>query len=514
MAEDAGATTVTVTAMLGGTTTLAADTAVAVAVTADTAAATDFAAVTPFTVTIDATHSTGTATFTFTPTDDAADEPAETVIVSGTAQGFTVAPAQLTIDDDDPPTVVQVTGTDGEYIAGDTVPIEVTFSSAVAVSGAPRLLLETGTTDRHADYAAGTGTATLRFHYTVQADDAAADLQYKGTAALALNGGDIEAAADSLDAVLTLPALDAAGSLAASSDVVVDTAKSRTFAIAAARGDEGDPVAFTVTLARPGQPRAASVAYTVATLTGDTATADVDYTPAAATLAFDATATTATVTVTTHQDLIAEDDETFTVTLSDASAGTALSAADASARGTIADDDTAASDITLTLDLASVAEDAGATTVTVTAMLGGTTTLAADTAVAVAVTADTAAATDFAAVTPFTVTIDATHSTGTATFTFTPTDDAADEPAETVIVSGTAQGFTVAPAQLTIDDDDPPTVVQVTGTDGEYIAGDTVPIEVTFSSAVAVSGACRGCCWRPARRTATRTTPRAPARPP
>ena len=111
-----------------------------------------------------------------------------------------------------------MTGTDGEYIAGDTVPIEVTFSSAVAVSGAPRLLLETGTTDRHADYAAGTGTATLRFHYTVQADDAAADLQYKGTAALALNGGRIEAAADSLDAVLTLPALDAAASLAASSD--------------------------------------------------------------------------------------------------------------------------------------------------------------------------------------------------------------------------------------------------------------------------------------------------------
>ena len=131
---------------------------------------------------------------------------------------------------------------------------------------------------------------------------------------------------------------------------MVDTAKSRTFSIAAARGDEGDPVAFTVTLARPGQPRAASVAYTVATLTGDTATADVDYTVAAATLTFDATATTATVTVATHQDLIAEDDETFTVTLSGASAGTALSATDASARGTIADDDTAALDITLTLD--------------------------------------------------------------------------------------------------------------------------------------------------------------------
>ena len=41
-----------------------------------------------------------------------------------------------------------------------------------------------------------------------------------------------------------------------------------------------------MTLARAGQPLAASVAYTVATLTDDTATADADYTPASATLAF------------------------------------------------------------------------------------------------------------------------------------------------------------------------------------------------------------------------------------
>ena len=168
----------------------------------------------------------------------------------------------------------------------------------------------------------------------------------------------IKAVADTLDAVLTLPALNAAGSLAASGAVVVDTAKSRTFSIAAARGGEGDPVAFTVTLARAGQPRAASVAYTVATLAGDTATADADYTPAAATLAFDATATIATFTVATREDLIAEGDETFTATLSAASAGTALSATDASAKGTIADDDAAASDIALTLGPASVAEEA------------------------------------------------------------------------------------------------------------------------------------------------------------
>ena len=64
----------------------------------------------------------------------------------------------------------------------------------------------------------------------------------------------------------------------------------------------------------------------------------------------------------THQDLIDEDDETFTATLSDASAGTAVSATAGSAQGTIADDDAAAADIALTLGPASVAEDAGPTT--------------------------------------------------------------------------------------------------------------------------------------------------------
>ena len=71
--------------------------------------------------------------------------------------------------------------------------------------------------------------------------------------------------------------------------MVVDTAKSRTFAIAAvAAADEGDPVAFTVTLARAGQPLAASVGYTVASAVDDTATADADYTAASGTLTFGA----------------------------------------------------------------------------------------------------------------------------------------------------------------------------------------------------------------------------------
>ena len=368
-----------VTATLAGDTTLATDTAVAVAVAGDTAAAADFAAVTPFTVTIDATHSTGTATFAFAPTDDAADEPAETVTVSGAATGFTVAPAQLAIADDDPPTVVRVAGTDGEYIAGDTVPIEVTFSSAVDVSGAPRLLLETGTTDRHAAYAAGTGTATLRFDYTVQARDASRDLQYVETdVAVAERRPTLKAVADGLDAVLTLPALDQPPGRwrrrARWWWTRTSRAPSRSPRRAATRAT---PVAFI----RDAGARRPAARGERGVHGGDADGRHGDGGRGLHAGGGDArvrggTDTTMTVTVTTHQDPIAEGDETFTATLSAALRGDGgVGEPTLRPRGTIADDDTAASDIALTLDLASVAEGAGATTVMVTATLAGTITL-------------------------------------------------------------------------------------------------------------------------------------------
>ena len=492
VAEDADATAVTVTATLPGTTTLSAPTDVTVSVAGGTATAgTDFVAVADFTVTIPAAASSGAAAFDLAPRDDAIDEPDETLVVSGAAQGFTVAAAQLTLADDDGPTVVSVGAPNGTYIAGDVVPVAVRFSSAVAVSGGPSLTLETGATDRSASYDSGTGTATLRFDYTVEAGDAAADLQYASTAALALNGGAIAAAADNLDAVRTLPALTAATSLAGSSAVVVDTTKSRVFSIAAARGDEGASIAFAVTLARAGQPRAASVDYTVDSLVGDTATAAADYTAvtSAATLSFDADATTATFTVATRQDAIDEDDETFTVTLRNPSAGSAISTTAGTARGTITDDDAAPTSIALSVAPDAIEEDADATAVTVTATLPGTTTLSAPTDVTVSVAGGTATAgTDFVAVADFTVTIPAAASSGAAAFDLAPRDDAIDEPDETLVVSGAAQGFTVAAAQLTLADDDGPTVVSVGAPNGTYIAGDVVPVAVRFSSAVAVSG--------------------------
>ena len=122
------------------------------------------------------------------------------------------------------PTVTNVTSTkaDGSYKAGTLIPITITFSEAVNVTGTPQITLETGGTDAVVDYSSGTGTNTLTFNYTVVAGHTSLDLNYVATNPLALNSGTIKDAALNA-ATLTLPAIGAAGSLAVNKDIVIDT---------------------------------------------------------------------------------------------------------------------------------------------------------------------------------------------------------------------------------------------------------------------------------------------------
>jgi hypothetical protein len=121
------------------------------------------------------------------------------------------------------PTVTGVTSTkaNGLYMAGTVIDITVTFNDVVTVIGTPRLTLETGSTDRDADYIGGSGTATLTNRYTVQAGDTSGDLDYLSTNALSLNGGSIRDATGN-DATLTLPAPGASGSLGANKNLAID----------------------------------------------------------------------------------------------------------------------------------------------------------------------------------------------------------------------------------------------------------------------------------------------------
>jgi hypothetical protein len=108
----------------------------------------------------------------------------------------------------------------GSYKIGDTIPITVSFSEAVAVTDTPQLTLETGTTDRAATYTSGSGSTTLTFQYIVQAGDTASDLDYASTSAL--SGTIRDAATNSIDATLTLPTPATSGSLGYNKALVVD----------------------------------------------------------------------------------------------------------------------------------------------------------------------------------------------------------------------------------------------------------------------------------------------------
>ena len=185
---------------------------------------------------------------------------------------------------------------------------------------------------------------------------------------------------------------------------------------------------------------------------GGTATKGTDYSVDDETLTLTAGRASVSTTVDATDDLTADPNETIeiTATLDGAQFGDTKTV-------TITDDETASTRITLTLAPAEVAEDAGETNVTVTGELdGGALSTATDVTVTVAGGTATAGI-DFAAVAPFTLTIEANETSGAFTLPFTPTSDTTVEETETVTVSGTnGDGLTVTSAMLNITNDDEP----------------------------------------------------------
>lgn len=173
------------------------------------------------------------------------------LVLTGTDFGYGVIDTLVgdTTDDTVAPTVASITATtaNGTYKTGDTIQIAVTFSETVIVTGTPQLALNSGGT---ASYSSGSGTSTLNFNYTVQAGDAAFDLDYVATGSLVLNGGTIRDAAPN-DAVLTLPVPGGANSLGANRNIVIDgvapTVTNVTATTANGTYRTGDSIAVTVT---------------------------------------------------------------------------------------------------------------------------------------------------------------------------------------------------------------------------------------------------------------------------
>ena len=106
------------------------------------------------------------------------------------------------------------------------------------------------------------------------------------------------------------------------------------FSVADASAEEGDALEFVVTLS-PAASETVTVTYATSVESGDTATSDDDFTAASATLTFAANETRKTITVITMEDTVFEEDETFTLTLSNVQSTGLVLIADETATGTI-----------------------------------------------------------------------------------------------------------------------------------------------------------------------------------
>ena len=142
VAEDAAATTITVSAVLAGD-PAASPLALTVSVAGGTASASDFAAVAQIPMTIELDQNTAEATFRFAPTNDTVVEGDETVTVSGAGDGVTVVGTSLVIQDDDggvlisPRSIELDEGTDATYFVGLSAEPTGTVTISTSVTGSP-----------------------------------------------------------------------------------------------------------------------------------------------------------------------------------------------------------------------------------------------------------------------------------------------------------------------------------------------------------------------------------------
>ena len=90
-------------------------------------------------------------------------------------------------------TAITSTPANGDvYGAGETIEVSLTFDRAVDVEGTLAITLIVGSDEKDATYSRGSGTSTLKFCYSVQANDEDADGIAIGEDTLTLNGSTIE----------------------------------------------------------------------------------------------------------------------------------------------------------------------------------------------------------------------------------------------------------------------------------------------------------------------------------
>ena len=467
---------------------------------------TDYTVTALASITIPANAESGTGSLTITPTDDLVVEGDETITIPGTTTtqvGLSVTSATVTLTDDDKTTTtpgdkdsaeISISGPSGSVAEGGNAVFTVTLSKSVAAE-VKVAWTATGNTD---DYSPDSGTVTFPANSAAGAtqsititatDDALSETAESFTVTLGTITSDLSAQVS-----LKSGATSATATIAESDPITVNISGPSTV-------DEGDATtAYTVSLSPSGVTPTESLTVSYATSDG-TATAGTDYTAKSGTLTFTTTAAgSQTFTVSTTEDTFDEPNETFTVTISNASGGGGATPTlgTSTITTTITDDDAALTGIALSASPDTLGEDDSATTVTVKATLQGGSTRPEATVVTIGALTGTATKdTDYTVTALASITIPANTTSADGTFTITPTDDTIVEGDEDITIPGTTTvtGLSVTSATVTLNDhngtttEDPndadKTELGISGPSGNVTEGSDATFTVTLSKAVA-----------------------------
>ena len=467
--EGGGAKTVTVTATSSGT--FAAAQVLPIKVTGSgTDGAVDFAAVSDFNLTLAANATSGTATFTLTPTDDKVDESDETVTVSSTHASVTQS-ATITLTDDDatPSITLSVSPSSVSEGGGGTV---VTVTGAVTggtTFGAAQSLALSVTGSGNASVVGFSPVTGVLLPVAAEATSGKTTFTITPT----------DNTVDESDETITIGSSSALVTQSATLTLTDDDdTPSIALSVSPTSVDEGSGATIITVTGTVGGGTTFGAAQSIALSVAGSGNAGVvgfaPVTGVALPVAAQATSGTTTFTLTPTDNQTDEGDETITIS-------STSDLVSNSATLTLHDNDGAAT-IRLAASPTSVAEGDGATTVTVTATSSGTFSGAQVLPISVA-GSGTGGAVDFAAVADFNLTLTAGATTGSATFTLTPTDDLEDEVDEVLTISSSHASVTQSATLALTDDDARPSIALsvAPSTVGEGDGATTITVTGTVS---------------------------------
>ena len=502
--EGAGPTTITLTGTVSGSTTYGvAQTLPTYVSGSGNANAVDFTPITDFDLIIPAEGSTNSATFQLVPVDDQMAEADETVTISSPSSLVTNAPT-ITITDNDggsagtlaltasvttvsesdgaTPVTVTATTRDGSALT-NAAALTVTVAGSGVASAVDFAVVSPFTIAISSGSSSGTGTFTLT-PTDDAVDESTETITISSTSAQVSQGTTITLTDDD--------DVPAGVSLSVNTSTIDEGDGTTTITLT---GTVSGSTTYGVPQTLPIQVTGSGNASTV----GFTAVADFN-------LEIPAEVSTGSTTfeLTPEDDQATEASETVTISSTSSLVTNAptitITDNDGGTTGTLA----------LTADAVTISEGGGATPVTVTAATQDGSALTSAQSITITIAGSgVASAVDFTAVSPFSISIASGSSSGTGSFTLTPTDDAVDEIDETITITSShalvRQGATLtltdndaSPAGVmlsvsanTVGEGDGPTTITLTGIVGgstTYGMSQTLPIRVSGSGNPSVVG--------------------------